>query len=65
VRKTVVRALASDDGGLVIEFADGDRLTIAPHTFEPWQFETDDGKSLITSVAGGGLAIWKEIPTDG
>jgi hypothetical protein len=57
VTKTVLRAFASQDGGLVVTFTDGDRLKVPPDRYEPWQLEGDDG-SLVVSVAGGGLAVW-------
>jgi hypothetical protein len=57
VTKIVLRAVASQAGGLVITFTDGDRLEVPPDRYEPWQLEGDDG-SLIVSVAGGGLVVW-------
>jgi hypothetical protein len=57
VSKTVARAVASDDGGLEVEFTDGDRLVVPPHEYEPWQLNGDDD-SLVVSAAGGGLAVW-------
>jgi hypothetical protein len=61
VSKKVAYALASDDGGLVVEFTDGDRLVVPPHEYEPWQLYGEDG-SLFVSVAGGGLAVWDAEP---
>ncbi len=58
VTKTVARAIASADGGLVVEFTDGDRLIVPPDKYEPWQLDGED-QSLVVSVAGGGLAIWE------
>jgi hypothetical protein len=61
VEKTVARAMASADGSLDVEFTDGDHLLIAPHQYEPWQLNGDDG-TLVVSVAGGGLAVWEAGP---
>jgi Family of unknown function (DUF6188) len=55
VGKTVATFDARDDGGLVLTFADGDAVAIAPFQYEPWQLVASDGSMLI-SVAGGGLA---------
>ena len=63
VTKTVAHALASDDGGLVVDFTDGDRLVVPPFEYEPWQLSGEDG-SLFVSVAGGGLAVWDARPSD-
>jgi hypothetical protein len=57
VNKKVAHARAGDDGGLVVDFTDGDRLVVPPHAYEPWQLSGEDG-SLFVSVAGGGLAVW-------
>jgi hypothetical protein len=57
IEKSVARAAASDDGALLIEFADGDQLTIDAARYEPWQVNGDDGY-LVVSIAGGGLAVW-------
>jgi hypothetical protein len=57
VTNKVAQAVASDDGGLVVDFTDGDRLVVPPHEYEPWQLSGDDG-SLFVSAAGGGLAVW-------
>lgn len=62
VTKTVLRAIASSDGGLVVTFTDGDRLEVPPFDYEPWQLAGDDG-SLVVSVAGGGVAVWSPDPT--
>ena len=62
VTKTVLRATASRDGGLVIVFTDDDRLEVPQFQYEPWQLAGDDG-SLVVSVAGGGLALWDPDPT--
>jgi hypothetical protein len=55
--KKVARAFASDDGGLAVDFIDGDLLVVPPHEYEPWQLNGEDD-SLFVSVAGGGLAVW-------
>lgn len=55
VDKTVARSLASGEGGLRLEFSDGDQMTIPPGEYEAWQLYGGDG-SIIVSVAGGGLA---------
>ena len=57
VSKTIGRAVAFDDGGLQVEFTDGDSLVVPPHEYEPWQLNGEDD-SLFVSVAGGGLAVW-------
>lgn len=57
VSKKVAHAFASDDGGLAVDFTDGDRLVVPPHAYEPWQLNGEDG-SLFVSAAGGGLAVW-------
>ena len=57
VTKKVARAFASDDGGLEVEFSDGDRLVVPPFEYEPWHLEGEDG-SLFVSDAGGGLSVW-------
>lgn len=61
VDKTVLRARAFGDGGLRVEFVDGDVLSVSPHRHEPWQLEPVDGAGMrVVSVAGGGLAVWHE-----
>lgn len=57
LEKTVSRAIASGDGSLQVDFADGQRLLVAPDVYEPWQLNGSDG-SLVASGAGGGLAVW-------
>ena len=60
--KTVLSAVASQDGGLVVVFTDGDRLEVpCDKHYEPWQLDGDDG-SLVVSSAGGGLAVWDADP---
>jgi hypothetical protein len=61
VTKKVTRARAFDDGGLEVDFSDGDRLLVPPHEYEPWQLNGEDD-SLFVSVAGGGLAVWDPLP---
>jgi hypothetical protein len=58
VAKKVARAVASDDGSLDVAFTDEDHLIIPAAVYEPWQLNGEEG-SLIVSVAGGGLAVWK------
>lgn len=66
--KTVERALADDDGTLRLSFTSGERLTVAPAEYEPWQFFSavapDDEGWLVVSVAGGGLAVWLPHTSD-
>lgn len=63
--KTVLSAVASQDGGLVVVFTDGDRLEVPRDDhYEPWQLAGDDG-SLVVSSAGGGLAVWGADPRKG
>jgi hypothetical protein len=59
--KTVAQAFASDEGGLAVDFTDGDKLVVPPHTYEAWQMNCEDD-SLFVSVAGGGLAVWDAQP---
>ena len=61
VSKKIDHAIASDDGGLVVDFTDADRLIVPRHEYEPWQLDGEDG-SLFVSVAGGGLAVWDARP---
>lgn len=61
VSKKVAHAFTSDDGGLAVDFTDGDRLIVPPHEYEPWQLNGEDD-SLFVSVAGGGLAVWDAQP---
>jgi hypothetical protein len=61
VSKKVAHARAFDDGGLEVDFTDGDRLLVPPHEFEPWQLN-GEVDSLFVSIAGGGLAVWDPLP---
>ena len=56
--RQVVRADASDDGGLLIEFADHTSLVVpfAPD-FEAWTVAAPEGFKAV-SVSGGGRTVW-------
>lgn len=56
--RQVVRAHASDDGDLRIEFADRASLVVPfDPDFEAWTVAAPEGFKAV-SVAGGGLAVW-------
>lgn len=56
--RQVVRANASDDGDLRIEFADRASFVVPfDPDFEAWTVAAPDGFKAV-SVAGGGLAVW-------
>ncbi|WP_128645411.1 DUF6188 family protein [Rhodococcus sp. BS-15] len=56
--RQVVRAYASDDGDLRIEFADRASLVVPfDPDFEAWTVAAPQGFKAV-SVAGGGLTVW-------
>ena len=56
--RQVVRAYASDDGDLRIEFADRASLVVPfDPDFEAWTVAAPEGFKAV-SVAGGGLTVW-------
>ncbi|MCZ4521011.1 DUF6188 family protein [Rhodococcus ruber] len=58
IGRLVAHANASDDGGLLVEFADGTSLVVPfGADFEAWTIAAAEGFKAV-SVAGGGLTVW-------
>ncbi|MBY4088453.1 hypothetical protein HQO85_10225 [Rhodococcus fascians] len=58
IGRLVVDANASDDCGLLVEFADGTSLVVPfDPLFEAWTIASPEGFKAV-SAAGGGLALW-------
>ena len=53
-----VVAVDHDHGALLVSFAEGHSLVVAPHDqYEAWQVNGDDG-SLVVCMPGGELSCW-------
>ncbi|OZF45426.1 hypothetical protein CH291_18230 [Rhodococcus sp. 14-1411-2a] len=58
IGRLVAYAYASDDGGLLMEFADRASLVVPSNPdFEGWTVAAPEGFKAV-SVAGGGLTVW-------
>ncbi|WP_411741374.1 MULTISPECIES: DUF6188 family protein [unclassified Rhodococcus (in: high G+C Gram-positive bacteria)] len=58
IGRRVASAYASDDGGLLIEFADRTSLVVPSNPdFDAWTVAAPEGFKAV-SVAGGGLTVW-------
>ncbi|OZD03598.1 hypothetical protein CH281_12335 [Rhodococcus sp. 06-221-2] len=58
IGRLVAHANASNDGDLLVEFADGTRLAVPfDPDFEAWSIAATEGFKAV-SVAGGGLTLW-------
>ncbi|WP_394855448.1 DUF6188 family protein [Rhodococcus cercidiphylli] len=58
IGRLVAYACASDDGGLLMEFADRASLVVPfDPDFEAWTVAAPEGFKAV-SVAGGGLTVW-------